>query len=82
MTKEKIDEMSKNLESIGLIEINPKNSEEAKLTKKGLEEVVRWKDGHKEMDFLLFLYEGIKEKIDELLKEKPKKSFLGFFKRE
>ena len=50
------EDISKNIEEQGLIEINPENPQEAKLTKKGFEEVMRWKEKNKEMDFLLFFF--------------------------
>ena len=49
-------DVSKNLEEQGLIDINPENPQEARLTKKGVEEVMRWKDKNPEMDFLFFLF--------------------------
>lgn len=66
-TEEK--EISQNLEEQGLIKINPENPEEARLTPKGVDEVLRWKEKNKEMDFLLFIFRETGERLNKISKE-------------
>ena len=61
-----LDKIGRNLEEQGLVKINPENSGEARLTPKGIEEVMRWKGKNQEMDFLLFLFRETGKRIPEL----------------
>ena len=84
MKNKGIDEVVKNLEEQKLVKVNPDNTNEARLTKKGLEEINRWKGRNREMDFLLFLCEGISKKIKEVMEEKEKNDEdekVGWFKK-
>lgn len=65
LEEEGIDKSARNLQEQGLIEINPENPSEAKLTKKGWDEVMRWKEKNPEMDFLLFLFRETGKRITE-----------------
>lgn len=75
MKNKEINEIVKNLEEQKLVRINPDNPNEARLTRKGLEEIYRWKERNKEMEFLLFLWEGTSKKLKEKVEEKNKVSW-------
>lgn len=79
MKDKELNEIVKNIEEQKLVRINPENPNEARLTKKGLEEIDRWKERNKEMDFLLFLWAGTSKKIKEIVEEKNKK--VSWFKK-
>ena len=68
MNDKELNEVIKSLKEQGLISMNPKNDNEAQITEKGYKEVMRWKDKYKEMDFLLFLFNGTIQKVEEIIK--------------
>ena len=79
MKNKEIDGVVKNLEEQKLVSINPENPSEARLTKKGLNEINRWKGKNKEMDFLLFLWEGTSKKLKEIVEKSKKVSWFKKF---
>lgn len=65
MGNKKLNEALKNLEEQGLVETDKKNPDLFKITKKGFEEVMRWREKNTEMDILLFTCNELKEKLKQ-----------------
>lgn len=61
--EEKLKEALENLEEQELVEIDKRNPYLFKITKKGCNEVIRWKEKNPEMDILLFTFNELKEKL-------------------
>lgn len=59
----KLIEALKNLVEQGLAEVDNPESTLFRITKKGCDEVIRWKESHLEMDILLFGFNNLKDKI-------------------
>ena len=61
----KTKEALKNLEEQGLVKIKKENPELFIITKKGFEEVMRWKEKNQEMDILIFACNDLKERLKQ-----------------
>ena len=61
----KTKEALKNLEEQGLVKIKKENPELFIITKKGFEEVMRWKEKNQEMDILIFACNDLRERLKQ-----------------